>query len=60
VTLPLEAPEGVLGAVTVAASGEIMVSKLLGQLKAVAAHLALCLTYVKCKNDFEVRPVLFV
>ncbi|BDA40721.1 hypothetical protein COCOBI_01-3740 [Coccomyxa sp. Obi] len=53
VTLPLEAPEGMLGAVTVLVSGRALASELLAQLTALAAHLALCLTHVKCKHDLE-------
>ncbi len=54
VTLPLEAPEGMLGAVTVLVSGCTLASELLAQLTGLAAHLALCLTHVKCRHDLEV------
>ncbi|CAL8466970.1 g6506 [Coccomyxa elongata] len=53
VTLPLEAPEGMLGAVTVLVSGCTLASELLAQLTGLAAHLALCLTHVKCRHDLE-------
>lgn len=54
VTLPLEAPEGLLGALTVALRAHALPAPLLERLSGVAAQLAQSLTHFKCRQDYMV------
>ena len=47
-----------LGAVTVTVTAQPLTSEFISLLKGLAAHLALCLTHVRCKHDLEVTPSL--
>ena len=55
VTLPLEAPEGLLGAATVAVSVHTPRKGLMQRLHTAALLLAQALTHAKCKHDYWVR-----
>lgn len=55
VTVPIDAPEGVLGALTGAATSEKCEKELVLELQALAEHLARSLTFCKCKSDLQVR-----
>ena len=54
-TLPLEAPEGVLGALTVALRLHAPPRQLLERLAGLATQLAQSFTHVKCRQDYTVR-----
>ena len=53
-TLPLEAPEGRLGAATLGLSAHVAGVELMQRLRAMAAMLAQALTHAKCKHDHAV------
>ena len=55
VTLPLEAPEGALGAATVGLGVHMPGEQLMRALRDMAAALAQALTHAKCKHDYAVR-----
>jgi hypothetical protein len=57
VTLPLEAPEGLLGAATVAVRVHAPRRGLMQRLHAAALLLAQALTHTKCKHDYSVRGI---
>ena len=54
VTVPIDAPEGVLGALTGVAGPEKPEKKLVSELQSLAQHLARSLTFCKCKSDLQV------
>jgi hypothetical protein len=53
-TLPLEAPEGILGAVTVATFCRPLSEHLFEFLRVLTPQLAQCLAFAKCKLDVQV------
>ncbi len=53
-TVPIEAPEGVLGALTGAAGPKKPEEELVLGLQTLAQQLAHGLTFCKCKNDLQV------
>lgn len=55
VTMPIEAPEGVLGALTVAAGPEKSEQDLITEMQALSKSLAHSLTFCKCKSDLQVN-----
>ncbi len=55
VTVPIEAPEGVLGALTGAAGPEKPEQDLTSEMQALSKSLAHSLTFCKCKSDLQVR-----
>lgn len=56
VTMPLETPDGVLGAMTAATCGRAISLQLLDFLQALAPQLAQCLAHIKCQLDLQVGP----
>ena len=58
VTVPIEASEGVLGALTGAAGPEKPDQDLTIEMQALAKGLAHSLTFCKCKSDLQVRDIL--
>jgi hypothetical protein len=54
ITVPIDAPEGVLGALTGAAGPEKPEEELVLELQTLAQQLAHSLTFCKCKNDLQV------
>lgn len=54
ITVPIDAPEGVLGALTGAAGPEKPEKELVLELQTLAQQLAHSLTFCKCKNDLQV------
>ena len=58
VTVPIEASEGVLGALTGAAGPEKPDQDLTIEMQALAKGLAHSLTFCKCKSDLQVRNTL--
>ena len=54
-TVPIEAPEGVLGALTGAAGPEKSEQDLTSEMQALSKCLAHSLTFCKCKSDLQVR-----
>ena len=54
VTVPIEAPEGVLGALTGAAGPDKPEQALVSEMQALAQSLAHSLTFCKCKSDLQV------
>lgn len=54
VTVPIEAPEGVLGALTGAAGPEKTEQDLTSEMQALSKSLAHSLTFCKCKSDLQV------
>ena len=57
-TVPIEAPEGVLGALTGAAGPEKPEQDLTVEMQALAKGLAHSLTFCKCKSDLQVQSGL--
>lgn len=55
VTVPIDAPEGVLGALTGVMHAERPEHELVSELQSLAEHLAHSLTFCKCKSDLQVR-----
>ena len=53
-TVPIEAPEGVLGALTGAAGPEKPEQDLTSEMQALSKSLAHSLTFCKCKSDLQV------
>lgn len=54
ITVPIDAPEGVLGALTGAAGPEKPEEELVLELQTLAQQLAHSLTFCKCKKDLQV------
>ena len=55
VTVPIDAPEGVLGALTGVMHAERPEAGLVSELQSLAEHLAHSLTFCKCKSDLQAR-----
>lgn len=54
-TVPIDAPEGVLGALTGVMHAEEPEHALVSGLQSLAEHLAHSLTFCKCKSDLQVH-----